>query len=313
MSTNPPKRFGKIPFLTSPMLATLVAEPFDQPGWIFEEKYDGDRFLAYKDGSRVKLVSRNGKDRTNRFPAIANAIRQLSARSLLLDGEIAVFDRAGVSHFQSLQKSAGTPVYAVFDCLYREGRDLRALALSERRDLLEQSVKESDFLRLSHLLDSNGKKAFKQAQQAGYEGIVAKELISPYIEGRSRHWLKIKVHREDEFIILGFTRPEGERKYFGALLLGAYVRGKLSYVGRVGTGFDRKMLASLYRKFRPLMIEEPDLLERPPGKDLTFLKPNLVAQIAYQEITADGKLRQPVFLGLRDDKKAREVTLPIPG
>jgi len=142
---------------------------------------------------------------------------------------------------------------------------------------------------------------------------VAKDLSAPYVEGRSRYWLKVKVHREDEFIVIGYTPPQGERKYFGALLLGAYVRGKLTYVGRVGTGFDRKALASLYRTFRPLVTEKPDLTSPPPGKELTFLRPKLVAQIAYQEITADGKLRQPVFLGLRDDKKARDVTLPLPG
>jgi bifunctional non-homologous end joining protein LigD len=156
-------------------------------------------------------------------------------------------------------------------------------------------------------------KAFAQAKRAGYEGLVAKDLSAPYVERRSRRWLKIKVHREDEFIVIGYTPPQGGRKYFGALLLGAYVRGKLVYVGRVGTGFDRQTLASLYRAVRPLVSGELELPSQPPGKGLTFLRPQLVAQIAYQEITADGKLRQPVFLGLRDDKKARDVTLPLPG
>jgi bifunctional non-homologous end joining protein LigD len=299
-----------IPAVKTPMLATLVAEPFDQPGWTYEEKYDGDRLLAYKEGARVRLVSRNGKGRTDKFPAIVEAIRQLPSQSLLLDGEVAVFDRAGISHFQALQKGSGRPVYAVFDCLYRDGTDLRARPLVERRAALEKAIKGNGVLRLSRILSANGMDAFRKAKRTGFEGLVAKDLSSPYVEGRSRYWLKVKIHREDEFIILGFTPPEGEREYFGALLLGTYVNRKLTYVGRVGTGFDRKTLATLYRKFRPLVTPKLELTEPPPGKGLTFLKPELVAQISYQEITVDRKLRQPVFLGLRDDKAAREVTWP---
>lgn len=301
---------AKLPRLKTPMLATLVAKPFEGPGWIFEEKYDGDRLLAYKEGQTVKLISRNGKDRTSKFPAIAEAVEKLAAKTLLLDGEVAVFDRAGISHFQDLQRGASAPVYAVFDCLYRDGMDLRAHPLSERRAILEKTVNMKGPLRLSHILGTNGMKAFEESRRAGYEGLVAKDLSAPYIEGRSRAWQKIKVHREDEFIILGFTPPEGARSHFGALLLGAYADGKLVYVGRVGTGFDRKTLAHLYAKFRPLITAPPALDEPPPGKDLTFLKPKLVAQISYREITADRRLRQPVYLGLRDDKNARDVTLP---
>ena len=164
-----------------------------------------------------------------------------------------------------------------------------------------------------YTLATNGLEAFHKAKRAGYEGLVAKNLSAPYVEARSRDWLKVKIHREDEFVILGFTPPEGEREYFGALLLGAYVRGKLIYVGRVGTGFDRKTLAALHRKFQPLVTKTPALTEKLPGKGLTFLKPKLVAQISYQEITAENKLRQPVFLGLRDDKDALQVALPSAG
>lgn len=304
------RKADRIPHLKEPMLATLVRAPFDRAGWIFEEKYDGDRLLAYKQGSGVQLVSRNGKDRTDKYPAIARAVQKLAAETLLLDGEIAVFDHAGISHFQDLQKGSGTPVYAVFDCLYRDGVDLRFRPLSERRAMLEKTVKNNGTVRLSHIVGKNGLTAFRDAKRAGYEGLVAKDLSAPYVEGRSRSWQKIKIHREDEFIILGFTPPEGARTHFGALLLGAYASGKLTYAGRVGTGFDRKTLASLHAKFRPLITARLALKEPPPGKNLTFLKPKLVAQIAYQEITADGKLRQPVFLGLRDDKDARDVTLP---
>ena len=147
-----PKAFGGMPRPKSPMLASLVAEPFDRPGWIYEEKYDGDRLLAYKDGPAVRLVSRNGKDRTGKFPAIVTAMKALPARSLLLDGEVAVFDKAGISHFQALQQGAGTPVYVVFDCLYHDGRDLRGRPLSERRAALKDSVKTNGALRLSRAL-----------------------------------------------------------------------------------------------------------------------------------------------------------------
>lgn len=293
------------------MLATLVARPFRAPGWVFQEKYDGDRVLAYKEGAKVRLLSRNGKVRTARFPAVAAAIARLAEPALLLDGEIVVFDKDNVSRFQLLQKGAGRPVYAVFDCLYAGGKDLREAPLSERMAVLRRAIKSGPDLRLARDLSADGLAAFRQAKKAGFEGLVAKDLTSPYVAGRSPFWKKVKVHQEDEFIILGFTRPAGARKYFGALLLGAHDRGKLRYTGKVGTGFDRQTLAVLHAKFLPLLTAAspvPDI----PGKDNTYIRPRLVAQIAYQELTADGMLRQPVFLGLRTDKAARDVTLPKP-
>ena len=140
--------------------------------------------------------------------------------------------------------------------------------------------------------------------------MVAKDLSSPYVEGRSTEWLKVKVHQEDEFVIAGFTRPAGARQHFGALLLGAYDKGKLRYVGKVGTGFDQKTLAALYRKFQPFVRSQPTLWDPPREKDVVFLAPRLIAQISFQEWTADMKLRQPVFLGLRDDKRPQDILLP---
>jgi bifunctional non-homologous end joining protein LigD len=280
---------------------------------VYEEKYDGDRLLAYKEGKRVRLLSRNGKDHTQRFPEIAAAIQALRPTSLLLDGEVVVFDRKGVSRFQLLQQGKGVPIFAVFDCLYVNGKDLRHRHLSERRDILEQVVSSNRVLLLSHRLAQNGLEAYKVAKRAGYEGLVAKDLSSHYVEKRSRLWLKVKVHQEDEFIIAGFTAPAGSRKYFGALLLGAYEKGKLRYVGRVGTGFGYKTLASLYKKFRPLIRKKPVFVDPPRERNVTFLKPKLVAQISYQEWTADRKLRQPVFLGLREDKSPEAVILPMSG
>ena len=302
---------NRIPFRVQPMLATLVPEPFDKPGWVYEEKYDGDRMLAYKEEDRVQLLSRNGKDRTDKYPRIAAAIRILKPVTLLLDGEVVVFDKKEVSRFQLLQQDKGEPVYAVFDCLFHEGKDLRSEPLSMRRDALEKSIGSSKILLPSHRLASNGLAAFRIAQRRGYEGLVAKELSSPYVEARSTKWLKVKVHQEDEFVIAGYTKPDGAREYFGALLLGAYDGGgTLRYVGKVGTGFDQKTLAAMYKKFQPLVRSRPSVVDPPREKGVVFLAPRLVAQISFQEWTADKKLRQPVCLGLRDDKRPQDVLLP---
>jgi bifunctional non-homologous end joining protein LigD len=292
------------------MLATLVANSFDKPGWVYEEKYDGIRVLAYKEGKRVSLLSRNDLDRTRNFPEVFAAIAKLQPGSLLLDGEVVVFDRKNVSRFQLLQQSKGEAFYAVFDCLYADGADLRREPLSTRRKILEKVVPTNAVLRLSRRLSANGFEAYKLAKRRGYEGLVAKDRSSPYVERRSKFWLKVKVHQEDEFVIVGFTAPQGSRQHFGALLLGAYEDATLRYVGKVGTGFDQNTLATLYNKFQPLIVDKIALVDPPREKDVTFLKPKLVAQISYQELTADKKLRQPVFLGLRDDKGPKEVTLP---
>ena len=292
------------------MLATLVARPFDEPGWVYEEKYDGIRILAYKEGHQVSLLSRNDIDRTVHFPEIVAAIAKLNPASLLLDGEVVVFDRDKVSRFQLLQQRKGNAFYAVFDCLYAQGADLRREPLSARRKTLEEVVASNGVLLLSRRLSADGFEAYKLAEQRGYEGLVAKDRSSSYVERRSRYWLKVKVHQEDEFVVVGFTAPQGSRQHFGALLLGAYVDTQLRYVGKVGTGFDESTLAALYKKFRPLIVEKNELVDSPRERKVTYLKPNLVAQIAYQEFTADKKLRQPVFLGLRDDKRPNEVGLP---
>ena len=300
----------RIPFRVQPMLATLVHKAFHRPGWVYEEKYDGVRILAYKEGTSVSLMSRNDKDRSQTYPNIAAAIAKLPDRTLLLDGEVIAFDSHQVSHFQLLQEGKVPPFYAVFDCLYQNGRDMRAEPLSARRGPMEAAIRGSERLFPSHRLNPNGLEAFRVAKTKGYEGMVAKDNSSPYVEGRSRKWLKCKVHQEDEFVIGGYTSPGGSRTHFGALLLGAYHRGELRYVGKVGTGFDRKLLASLFEKFQPLVRKQSAFVDPPPERGVTYLAPQLVAQIAYEELTADKKLRQPVFLGLRDDKSAKECFLP---
>jgi bifunctional non-homologous end joining protein LigD len=292
------------------MLATLVRAPFDRKGWVYEEKYDGYRLLAYKEGDQVSLMSRNDIDRAERYSQIADAVRTLKPGTLLLDGEAIVLDRKGISRFQLLQQESDKAIYAVFDCLYCDGKDLRREPLSLRRSVMEEAIAPRKILRPSHSLASNGLRAYKLAQKEGCEGIVAKDLSSHYVESRSTFWLKVKVHQEDEFVIGGFTAPAGKRKYFGALLLGAYVDGKLHYVGKVGTGFDEETLSALHQKLWPLVRPKSSFVDPPRAKGVTFVEPKLVAQISYQEITEDIKLRQPVYLGLRDDKSAREVFVP---
>jgi bifunctional non-homologous end joining protein LigD len=300
----------KIPFRVHPMLATLVAKPFHEPNWAYEEKYDGIRILAYKEGQRVSLITRNDIDRSANYSTVAASIRALPAETLLLDGEVITFDRKNVSRFQLLQQGSHNLTYAAFDCLYLNGKDLRREPLSVRRAELEKAVMPTKHLLLSRRLSDNGLKAYKIARQKGFEGLVAKRLASQYIEKRSKDWLKVKVNQADEFVIVGYTEPAGSRHHFGALLLAAHKKGQLRYAGRVGTGFNDNTLAALYRKFQPLVRKSPAFIDVPRTKDVNFLSPKLVAQISFTEWTADGKLRHPVFLGLRDDKDPNEVTLP---
>jgi bifunctional non-homologous end joining protein LigD len=294
------------------MLATLVPEPFHYPGWVYEEKYDGYRILAYKEGSRVTLYSRNAKDRTQTFSDVALAIGTLSDRTLLLDGEAIAFDKKLVSRFQLLQQGEVPILYAVFDCLYRNGRDLRNEALPVRRNALEEAIGDTDHLFPSRRLEPNGLKAYDSAKRKGWEGLVGKDSSAPYLEGRSTKWLKVKIKQEEEFVIGGYTMPAGARTHFGSLLLGAHQGRDLRYVGKVGTGFTQKTLSTLHRRFQPLVRKTPPFVDPPREKGAVWLAPKLVAQITFQEWTHDWKLRQPVFLGLRDDKSPEEVVFPGP-
>ncbi|GAC1702574.1 MAG: non-homologous end-joining DNA ligase [Candidatus Acidiferrum sp.] len=297
----------KVPFRVSPMLATLVDAPFTRPNWVFEEKYDGVRMLAYKEGARVSLRSRNAIDRTSRYPEIAAAVQRLKAQTLCIDGEIVVFDKNNVSSFQLLQQQQGRPRYAVFDCLYANGIDMRGKELFARRAALERYVKSSAHIVLSTRLAEDGLEAFRLALKRGLEGVVCKNLASRYVERRSGEWLKVKAHQEDEFVIGGFTKPTGSRHHFGALLLGVYSQDQLRYVGKVGTGFNDETLASLKRRFQKLIRSISPFASDVRERDATFLSPQLVAQLSFTEWTKDGKLRHPVYLGLRDDKSPKEV------
>jgi len=303
-------RTERVPFRAAPMLATLADRPFHRPGWVYEEKYDGYRVLAYKEDAQVTLLSRNAKDRTTSFAAVAADVGRLAPRTLLLDGEAVAFDEHLVSRFQLLQKGHGPIVFAAFDCLYIDGRDLRDEPLGVRRAALEGAIAGAERIFPARRLAGNGIAALRVAKRKGFEGLVAKDASAPYVSGRSRRWLKVKVTQTDEFVVVGYTAPTGARSRFGALLLGGFRDDALLCVGKVGTGFSEERLESLWRRFRPLVRPSSALADPPRVSGLTWLEPQLVAQVAYTEWTADRKLRQPVFLGLRDDKSPAECTLP---
>jgi bifunctional non-homologous end joining protein LigD len=298
------------------MLATLVDAPFHRDGWVYEEKYDGFRFLAYKEGRQVSLLSRNLKDRTDEFGEVAAAVARLAAPTLVLDGEIVVFDARGVSRFQLLQRrmvgeAAAAPVFVVFDCLYARGRDLRGRPLAERRRVLEREVHPGGAVMLARRLAEDGLEAFAVARRRGLEGLIAKDGASVYAGGtRSPRWRKVKVRQEEEFVIGGFTAPEGSRAHFGALLVGAWAGDRLRYAGKVGTGFTARILDDVSRRLRALVRSTSPFEQAPRERGVTWVEPTVVAQLGFTEWTGDGKLRHPTFLGLRDDKPARQVRWP---
>ncbi len=296
------------------MLATLSKEVVTGKDWVFEEKYDGIRALAYRDGDRVRLLSRTLQDLTDGFVSVCDSVRALGDRDLVLDGELVVFDREGVSRFQLLQRRGVDPrtriVYAVFDCLRSKGRDLLRRPLEERRARLTLLLPRRDGpLMPSRRLASGGEKALATARAKGWEGVIAKVASSIYEPGaRSRSWRKIKVRGEAEFVIGGYTPPRGSRAELGALLVGLYDGPKLRYVGKVGTGYTQETLRDLGAKVRKLRTARSPFDPPPRERDVTWVRPRLVAQLAYAEWTADGKLRQPAFLGLRTDKRPAECT-----
>jgi bifunctional non-homologous end joining protein LigD len=300
----------------APMLATLVDRPFHRSGWVYEEKYDGIRVIAFKAGRAVRLVTRNRKDRSAEFSEVAAAVRALPAPTLVLDGEIIVLDPGGLSRFQLLQRrhlgeSVAREIFAVFDCLYARGRDLCGEALAIRRAILEREVTPGPLLVHARRLADDGLVAFEQAKQQGLEGIIAKDEAAPYLPGRrSMSWLKVKVRAEDEFVIGGFTTPGGGRTHFGALLIGAYDDSGLRYAGKVGTGFTARTLEDLMGRLRPLVRPTSPFQDHRQERAVTWAEPRLVAEVGYTERTREGRLRHPVFLGLRDDKRARDVRWP---
>jgi bifunctional non-homologous end joining protein LigD len=304
---------AKMPASCKPMLATLVDEPFDDENWIFELKWDGFRTMALLHDHKVKLISRNGLSFNLRYPAIADELKKLTVDACL-DGEIVVVDDQGRPSFQFMQnyhrQSKGHLIYYIFDLLYLNGRDLRNIPLIKRKELLKSILPEENpkIKFCDHIL-KKGKSVFKQVAKKGLEGIIAKRLESPYMEGkRSKNWLKIKTHLRQEAVICGFTPPKGSREYFGALLLGVYIDKTLTYVGHTGTGFDSQKLANIYARLSPLIQPNCPFKTKPKTRSsVTWVKPELICEISFTEWTEEGSMRHAVFVDFRDDKKPKDV------
>lgn len=294
-----------------PMLATLVDAPFDDPDWIFEIKWDGYRALASK-GKTVQLLSRNEKSFNTRFPKIVEELEKIPD-TFLLDGEIVIFDEKGRSSFQLLQNAVlnhTKAYYYVFDILSYKGRDLRNLPLIDRKEILRLFLKRGKYryLRYSESVEKKGKALFAKAKKKGLEGIIAKRKESLYLQTRSREWLKIKTKMRQEVVIGGFTKPRQSRKYFGALLVGVYEKGKFVYVGHVGGGFTEALLASTYKQLSKLTRKTCPFVEEPhPNAPVTWIRPKLVCEVAFAEWTDEGVMRQPIFEGMRVDKEPFDV------
>jgi len=305
------------PIIHSPMLATLIDAPFNDPHWLFETKWDGFRALCtIASNGSLRLLSRNGHDLLQRYPRLSTLRTSFHGTSLLLDGEIVALDRYGRSNFQRLQDAERRNValkYAVFDLLYARGRDLRERPLLERKARLREVLTLDGPAIYSEYIVEKGKALFAKAKRRGLEGIVGKRSDSTYQERRSRDWVKIKAAFEQEFVICGWSDPEGSRLGFGALLLGAYEGARLRYVGDVGTGFSksdlRKLHALLLQRTRKTRAID-ELPERTAG--VHWVSPNLIAEVRFAQWTRDRRLRQAVFLGLRDDKNPRDVALELP-
>lgn len=294
----------------SPMLATLIGEPFDEKGWIFEIKWDGYRALASKNGA-VRLISRGKKSFNSRFPTLVAELEKLKG-SFLIDGEIVILDKEGKSNFQMLQNfykmKIGVPFFYVFDLLMIHGKDVTEFPLLKRKKLLKKLIAGAKHIRYSAHVETEGKSLFKVAEKKGLEGIIAKKGDSTYQFRRSRDWLKIKTKNRQEVVIVGFTEPKGSRKKFGALLVGVNDRGKLRYVGHVGGGFNQQLLQDIYAELRKeISANCPFEKEPKPNTPVTWVKPKLVCEVEFTEWTNDGKLRHPIFKGMRYDKSAKKV------
>jgi bifunctional non-homologous end joining protein LigD len=310
-----------VPKWIDPMLATLVDKPPRNKDYFYEPKLDGFRALAFRDGDTIRLLSRNKKDLGGRFPEIVEALKRQPVKQLVIDGEIVALDEKGRSSFSMLQqrlkpvtlaaaKRSGVPLYFyVFDLLHANGFDTRTLPQRERSRLLEKAVRIGDPIRRTEILEGDGARLLAAACRKGWEGLIGKEADCPYTSGRTKRWLKLKCSLEQEFVIGGWTDPEGSRSSFGSLLVGYYARGKLIYAGKVGTGYTDKVLKDTLTRLKPLerktsaFEKDPDI----PRRGVHFVEPKLVGQVAFTEWTHDHHIRHPRFKGLREDKDPTEV------
>jgi len=315
----------KFPKKVEPMLATLVDEPFDKPGWLYEVKWDGFRAIALIKKGEPELSSRNSKSFNDKFYPIYNELKTWK-KEAVLDGEIVSVNEKGMADFSSLQnwrsEADGTLIYYVFDILWYDGKDTTQLPLIERKELLKNILPESPNIKFSESFETSGLEFFKLAEEMSLEGIMAKKSDSLYTQGiRSKEWLKIKTEQRQEVVIGGFTKNEGTSKKFSSLLVGVFRNNKLVFTGKIGTGFTVKLQKELMEKFEPLIIphspfaNEPDVNQpsrfrpNPPKATAVWLKPELICEVSYREMTNDGVMRHPSFRGLREDKKPDEVVL----
>ncbi|MGY2190278.1 putative DNA ligase-like protein [compost metagenome] len=312
-------RKAKLPEQIKPELATLVEKAPDGQ-WSYEVKFDGYRIMARIDHDEVKLFTRNGHDWTHKLPGQAKALASLGLESAWLDGEMVVADEEGVPDFQALQNAfeagrSGNIVYYLFDLPYLNGVDLREVPVEERRAALATVLKatKDPLLRFSDAFGEDPEALLNSACQMRMEGLIGKRLGSPYVSRRSSDWIKLKCKHRQEFVIVGFTDPKGSRSAFGALLLGLHDRdsGELRYAGKVGTGFTEATLSTIHAQLKPLQTKKPAVVNPPSGAEVRgvhWLKPTLLAEVAFAEMTKDGSVRHAVFHGLRDDKPAKDIT-----
>ena len=313
----------KFPTLLQPMLATLVDKPFDEEGWLYEVKWDGYRTIALLNSKSTDLLSRNNKSFNEKFYPVYDALKDLKINAVL-DGEIIVADEEGLSNFGKLQnwrsEADGELKFYVFDILWLDGYSLMDVTLMERREILISTLPTHPIIHISQTFSTTGTEFFDAAKKMKLEGIMAKKADSLYIPGsRSKEWLKIKAAKRHEVVIGGYTQNEGSPKHFSALLAGVYEKNKLVYTGKIGTGFSEQMQKEMMKKFKPLItktnpfIFEPDVNKpsrfrpQPPRATVTWLKPKLICEVSYTEMTTDGIMRHPSFKGMREDKKAQDV------
>jgi len=306
----PVPAFGKV----VPQLATLVDDVPTHGDWVYELKYDGYRAIATLDDGKVRIASRNGKDWTDHFRIIADALSHVRARNAVFDGEIAYVMEDGRTDFQKLQNTlnggsdAGRLVYFIFDLLHYDGVDLTGEPLEVRKNKLRTILAgEGPPLKLGDHVRGNGVEFFAQVCKLGLEGIIAKRADKPYRAGRSPEWVKVKCQKRQEMVIVGSTRPKGARTGIGALLLAVREGETYRYAGKVGTGFSQASLADLTKRLAKLEVKEPLVVGAPRMRDARWVKPELVCQVRFTEWTRDGSLRHPSFEGLREDKKAESV------
>ncbi len=315
-----------MPPLIKPMLATLVDKPFSDPDWLFETKWDGVRAVCFIKNGAARFVSRNQIEMTAQYPELANISESVRGSSLILDGEIVALDENGVSRFQLLQRRLGRKnsgeigrlasqtrlAYYIFDLIYLDGMDLTACPLVQRKELLENILKPSKNIRYSDHIIGEGKQLYEAIAKVPLEGVIAKRLTSTYMQKRSSDWLKIKTSLESEVVIGGYTQPRNSRSYFGAVVVGLYGKGKLHYVAHTGGGFNQKTLEQLYKLMQPLKTKDSPFVDAPKTNEpVQWVKPKLVAQVKFSEWTADGRLRHPIFLGLRQDKKPEQCIFEV--